>query len=133
MSKVLTSLFLSIFFLIASSCETDPYRQGAIMYENFCTNCHGIDGAGLGKNIPPLAGSEYLNDIDKMTCIIRNGLEGKIMVKGVVYNEKMAGIPKLSDFEIANILNFIQHKWGSGKYVQINTVQAALKTCEGRK
>ncbi len=133
MSKVIGALFAMSFIAFLVGCATDPYRQGQIMYENFCSNCHGADGMGLGKNIPPLVGSELLNDTRQMTCIIRNGLEGKIIVKGVVYNEKMAGIPKLSDFEIANILNFIQHKWGNDEYVQINTVQAALKDCKGQK
>ena len=41
---------------------------------------------------------------------------------------------KLSDFEIANIINFINHSWGNDYgYVQIGEVRAALENCMNEK
>ena len=46
------------------------------------------------------------------------------------YNEKMPAVTRLSDFEIANVINYIQQKWGNQQYVQINTLQEGLKNCK---
>lgn len=125
--RILLILFVIVFL---TNCQNDPYKHGAILYENFCSNCHGMDGNGLGKNIPPLVGSQYLNEPIKMGCIIRNGISGEIEVNGVKYNEKMPPVEKLSDYEIANVINFILQKWGNQKYVQINHIQDGLKNCK---
>ena len=130
MNRFFYFFILLLIVAIHDSCESDPYRQGAILYENFCANCHGSDGNGLGKNIPPLVGSEVIKDPITMGCIIRNGLSGEITVKGIKYNEKMPAVTRLSDFEIANVINYIQQKWGNQQYVQINTLQEGLKNCK---
>jgi mono/diheme cytochrome c family protein len=42
----------------------------------------------------------------------------------------MPAVTRLSDFEIANVINYIQQKWGNQQYVQINTLQEGLKNCK---
>jgi len=117
------------------SCGNDTFRQGEILYANFCSNCHMPDGSGLKGNIPPLAGSDYVkNDPAGMACVIRYGLADSILVNGKPYGQPMAGIPQLSDFEIANIINYINHSWGNDfGYVQIGEIRKALETCTNEK
>lgn len=125
-----------LFFLTGwTSCSNNAFKQGEILYTNFCANCHMSDGSGLGGNIPPLAGSDYVKNAPvNMACIIRYGISDSIIVNGKTYGQPMAGVPALSDFEIANIINYINHSWGNDfGYVQIGEVQKALNNCMNEK
>lgn len=119
---------LSVF----QACQDNPYQQGEILYQNFCANCHMEDGQGLQGVIPPLAGADYLRASGPRTaCVIRYGLEGEITVNGRVYNQAMAGIDVLTEFEIANIINYIHHAWGNDYgYVKVQDIRSALDSCE---
>ncbi len=102
------------FNLVSRYMSKQTYSQGAIMYTNFCANCHMEDGSGLVGNIPPLAQADYFaEDPSIMTCIINKGMEGEIVVNGVTYDQPMAAIPQLSEFEITNIINYISTSWGN--------------------
>ncbi|MEZ4948887.1 MAG: cytochrome c [Saprospiraceae bacterium] len=113
------------------SCEEHPYQQGEILYNNFCSNCHATDGSGLEGLIPPLASADFLKSNRKeLPCIIRHGLADTIVVNGRIYAQEMEAIPNLSRFEIANILNYIEHSWGNGKqYFTIQEVEESLNSC----
>jgi mono/diheme cytochrome c family protein len=90
------------------------------------------DGSGLEGNIPPLAQADYLADHqDQLACIIRYGQQDSIQVNGVTYYNAMPGVPQLSDFEIANVINYINHSWGNDLgYIQIDEVRASLERCD---
>lgn len=130
MKYVLIFSFLIAFCMY--SCDETPYKQGAILYENFCASCHMDDGSGLAGNIPPLAQSDYLaNHQKELACIIHNGQQGEIIVNGITYNNPMPGVPQLTDFEIANIINYINHAWGNELgFYQIDEVRTNLEQCE---
>lgn len=121
--------FQTLFF---SACQTNPFRQGQILYENYCANCHMSDGSGLESLIPPLAGADFLSrQRGQLPCIIRYGMKGEITVNGKTYNQEMTGIPELTDFEIANIINYIARSWNNQEtYLTIREVQSALEKCE---
>lgn len=127
--KVLLLLFSVCFAVL--SCERKPYRQGEILYQNFCANCHMDDGSGLAGNIPPLAGADFVRqNQDQLACIIRYGLEGGVVVNGIAYQNPMAGIPQLSEFEIANIINYINQAWGNDYgYLPLKNVRESLEGC----
>ncbi|MCB0564226.1 MAG: cytochrome c [Phaeodactylibacter sp.] len=129
-SNLILFLFLLSFFLF--DCESQPHRQGQILYQNFCANCHMDDGSGLAGNIPPLAQSDYVSQNQgQLACIIRNGMEGQVVVNGKTYQNPMAGIPQLSEFEIANILNYINQAWENDYgYLPLKTVRENLERCK---
>ncbi len=131
--RTFTLLFL-FFAIIATyfSCQTQPYPQGKILYENFCANCHMEDGQGLGELIPPLAGADYLQKYkNTIPCIIRYGIEDTIIVNDVTYSQPMAGIEALNDVEITNVINYINTAWGNEyEAVKLIDIQNALKNCE---
>ncbi len=90
------------------------------------------DGSGLGQLIPPLAGADYLREHNLETaCIIRYGLVDSIVVNGKQYGEQpMAGIKELSDFQIINIMNYINQAWGNDYgFVKLADVRDQLSTC----
>jgi mono/diheme cytochrome c family protein len=90
------------------------------------------DGSGLQGVIPPLAKSDYLEpNRDRLACIIRYGIEEPMVVNGVKYNQPMAGIDRLSDFEIANIINYVNNAWGNeNPYMSIEEVRKSLNVCQ---
>ena len=129
----ITLVFVAFYFAFSNlSCQSEPFKQGKILYFNFCANCHMDDGSGLESLYPPLANSDYLKDDPlKMVCIIRHGMEGEISVNGKTYNQAMEGIPQLSEFEIANIINYINQAWGNDLgFVKLGDVRARLEACE---
>ncbi|HOY16078.1 MAG TPA: cytochrome c [Haliscomenobacter sp.] len=127
---ILFAQLLALLFILA--CQGSPYKQGEIMYGNFCASCHMDDGSGLRGRIPPLANSDYLKKYpSELACIIRYGKTGEIEVNGKKYQEPMPGVPQLSDFEIANIINYINQAWGNeSAYVPVQKVQQALEKCK---
>ena len=123
------ALFISIF-----ACRQEPFQQGRNLYVTHCQNCHMEDGSGLGTNIPPLAQADFLKDHqDQIACIIRYGIADTIIVNGKQYNEPMAGIGKdvLTEFQIANIINYINHSWGNDfGFVKVENIRAELEDCD---
>lgn len=102
------------------------------MYENFCASCHMEDGTGLVGNIPPLAQADYLSKYpEKLPCLIRHGITDTIIVNGKNYSMPMEGVAQLTDVEIANIINYINHEWGNKNgYTTIKQVQDRLENCK---
>ncbi len=124
--------FLSIFgTVVFFSCQQEPYRQGKNLYAIHCENCHMADGTGLGGNIPPLAKSDYLAQNQALiSCIIKYGQEGKIVVNGTTYEEPMPGVESLSEFQIANIINYINHAWGNDYgFVKLEDIREQIENC----
>ncbi len=129
-----------LFLLIAClsmqlmSCQENPFIQGEIMYENFCATCHMEDGKGLKGLIPPLANSDWLkNNQDILACSIRKGINDPIVVNGKTYELPMAGVTALTEFELANVINYINQAWGNDYgFVQINEVRDQLDACNAR-
>lgn len=117
--------------LVFCQCS-DTYESGQRIYKTYCANCHMDSGEGLGALIPPLAGSDYLaKNQERLPCIVRYGLQDTIVVNGKTYSENMAGMPGLSDIQITNLLNYINHAWGNeGATYQFEQVQELLKKCQ---
>ncbi len=90
------------------------------------------DGTGLRGLIPPLRGADYVEaDPVRMACIIRYGMEGSVVVNDTTYNQAMPGVPQLSDFEITNVINYINQAWGNDYgYVKFEAVKIALESCK---
>lgn len=99
--------------LVLARC-TGTHESGQRVYDSYCANCHLDDGRGLGALIPPLAKSDYLTaNREKLPLIVRYGLQDTIVVNGVTYAEKMAGMPGLNEIQVTNLLNFIGQSWGN--------------------
>ena len=103
--------------------------NGEIIYRKKCATCHGKEGGGKGKRIPPLANSDYLrNNLEESIKGILFGQEGEIMVNGILYNKKMRAI-KLTDQEVADVMNYVRNSWGNSS----NTIVTQKLVADIRK
>ena len=114
-----------------SACQS-TYPQGQAIYERYCATCHMETGEGLRGLYPPLAQSDYLtNHREKLPCIIRNGIEGPIIVNGKTYNQPMVAVPDLNETEIHNLLNYISQAWENElPYFSPKEIEKALNQCK---
>ncbi|SEH95411.1 cytochrome c [Akkermansia glycaniphila] len=86
----------------AAASQQVLLAKGKRLYLSKCAVCHGRNGAGDAVNYPPLEGSEWLVEDDaRLRDVIRNGLEGKIKVKGREWDSLMLppGVTKDEDAE----------------------------------
>ena len=122
-----TFLITTLFF---SACQ-NKNTEGKKLYANHCMNCHQEDGKGVGKLIPPISGKFLKQNHSEIPCIIRNGLQGKIAVDGIIYDHQMPKNNKISDFDLVNILNYIEEEFGSGnnESYNIEEVRKTLNNC----
>lgn len=110
---------------------TQYYRQGQQLYVTHCSNCHQTDGSGLARVYPPVDSSDYMdNNVEAVTCLIRNGISGPITVNGIEFVQPMPGIPTLTDLEIAEIMTYIYNTWGRDRgLVDVTLVSETLNNC----
>ena len=129
------TIFALLTFTTAATfiaCDENPYKQGRVLYEVNCGNCHGLNGEGLGELIPPLVKADYLiQHKTEIPCMIIKGIKGEITVNNKKYGTNvMPPNDKLTDFEITNILNYINASWGNNKeFIILNNVRDNLKNC----
>lgn len=122
---------LGLLLAMVVGCGDDTFRQGESLYTTHCENCHQADGKGLGALIPPLAGADYLQlNPAGVACGIRYGYADTLVVNGKPYPPPMPGVAGLSEFQITNIINYINHAWGNDYgFVKLEDVRRALKEC----
>lgn len=137
--KFLQQLFSKLFLLILAvasfaSCQSEEkikleqyYIGGKEIYEQNCANCHQKDGKGLQSLYPPIAGSDYLKDKEKVIYIIKNGLSGEILVNGKKYNQPMPANNQLTNLDIAEVVTYIYNEWnGETKITEVKEVEKVL-------
>ncbi|MBV8724331.1 MAG: cytochrome c [Candidatus Eremiobacteraeota bacterium] len=90
--------------------------DGAVVYRNNCSSCHQLDGKGLRGAFPPLAGNPTVTgNPTAVIVVVKNGLEGRVVVNGVTYSGIMphwGGV--LSDEQIASVITYIRSSWHNG-------------------
>ena len=127
-------LFLggAVLALTLPGCFSNNKNQGERLYVQHCSSCHGEQGQGLARLIPPLAGADYLaKHRTELPCLLRNGQKGPIVVNGIGYNNVMPGEKGMSHAQLTNLLNYIENKWGNkSKPRTIREVQQQLEACK---
>ncbi|WP_235184106.1 c-type cytochrome [Hymenobacter sp. IS2118] len=112
-------------------CFSSNKNQGERLYVDHCSSCHGGEGQGLARLIPPLAGADYLAlHRAELPCLLRHGQKGPIVVNGVTYNYVMPGEKGMSPAQLTNLLNYIENSWGNkSKPRTIREVEEQLQNC----
>lgn len=132
----LVAVCLAIGGLAGCQSEEEIKRQkyfaaGQRVYVQNCANCHQRDGSGLEALYPPLKGADYLQNKEKVICLIRHGLNGPIVVNGKRYNRPMPANPQLADIDVATLTTYVYNQWGGEKVItDVKTVSRVLEGCE---
>lgn len=90
--------------------------DGGAIYAANCSSCHQSDGQGIAGAFPPLAGNPAVtgNPLAVIT-IVKNGLEGRLVVNGQAYSGIMPRWEHLlSDEQIADVVSYIRSSWKNG-------------------
>lgn len=82
--------------------------DGEQVYSVNCAGCHQPGGIGLEGQYPPLVGNPNVQDAAYVEQVIRNGLQGEIVVNGVTYDGVMPAFSTLSDEQITAVIAYIQ-------------------------
>ncbi|QFY44875.1 c-type cytochrome [Candidatus Methylospira mobilis] len=98
----------------AATVPTDLYTtRGGLGYVQFCVACHRQDGLGVKDMFPPLMQNPTLNSADPSTLLhimLTGGKTAETAAHPRVY--AMPAFARLSDQELAEILNFVRAIWG---------------------
>lgn len=71
------------------------------------------------------------NNFETVVCLIKNGIDGEVIVNGKQFNKAMPGIPSLTDLEITEISTYIYNKWGNRHdSITLQQVSGILRKCE---
>lgn len=127
--RFLYLFLLSVLSTIGFSLhQQKPLHQsildGKEIYTDFCLQCHMAKGEGVPGSFPPLAKSDYLDDLDKSIHAIKYGLKGPIKVNGENYNSNMIS-QGLDDEEIADVMNYILNNWGNSNATAVTEEKVA--------
>lgn len=94
-------------------------KDGEMVYQDFCLQCHLAKGEGVESVFPPLAKADFLlENIDKSIAAIKYGMKGPITVNGIKYDGQMVNMG-LENEEIADVMNYILNSWGNSYMEQI--------------
>jgi mono/diheme cytochrome c family protein len=89
--------------------------QGEAIFQDECSACHRMDGAGVPGFFPPLKGSANLQQAEA-TNAIRFVLAGARITPAATRPTPLAMPPfawKLSDAEIAAVVTYARNAWGN--------------------
>ena len=72
-----------------------------------------------------------MSDLKRAACIVKNGIEGEIVVSGRTFNQPMPGLPDLTPIEVAEIVTYVSNSWGNEAGISsTRDVSIWLKKCE---
>lgn len=117
-----------------SPADRKLVNEGAIIFKQLCSTCHGINGKGVaiaGKEMPapPLLGSPRVKgDKILLTQLLLNGLKGP--VDGKTFTDIMPSMWSQNDEWIAAVLSYIRN---SGDLGNKSSVVTAAEVKEVRK
>lgn len=101
--------------------------DGASVFSQNCSSCHGAQGQGTPGAFPPLANNPTVTgDPTKVIGIVTGGLHGSIQVAGQTYNGMMpAWKGNLTNDQIAAVITYIRGSLGSNKASAVTPAQVA--------
>lgn len=140
MQKFIISTFL---FCAVAAIVVSCQNQSQIDFQNYmssgkdiynakCQNCHGTNGEGLGELAPPFTDTITLkNNKTRLACIIKNGLNEKVVVHGKTYEGKMPNFNEMADIELAQVVVYITNSFGNKQgFYSYQEIAKDLQKCK---
>ena len=96
--------------------------EGARLYIDNCSGCHQSSGRGVQGVIPPLAGNPAVIAPNPGNII-------KVVLNGVIAQNNYIAMPefssKLTDVEIAELVNYARTSWGNAASADVTVSMVA--------
>ncbi|MDB4438471.1 cytochrome c [bacterium] len=131
MKRILSTLFSSLLLGPAFAVpDAATLAKGKELYAGAgsCIACHMADGNGQPGSVPPLTGSDWLDNPDRTIAIVLRGMAGPVKVNGDRYYSAMPPQLLFDDEKIANIVTYVNNAWGNqGSGVTASQVAKARK------
>jgi mono/diheme cytochrome c family protein len=107
------------FVCMASAMADDA--GGKALFQRNCAACHQVDGKGVPDAFPALAGNTFVQGDEKdVIAVVLNGRNGMPTFS-----------KRLTDQDIATILNYVRNAWGNHGAVvsmeQVTTMRSDLR------
>lgn len=120
------------FWLLTKTLNMIAQNPGASTYQSHCASCHGLKGEGIGKLVPPLANTDWLEaNHHQIPCIIQNGIKDSILINGIWYKEEMLPHNDLNAIQIANVTNYIIKTFTEQKKFYLEKeIEDIIKNCK---
>ncbi|MBC7916053.1 MAG: cytochrome c [Pyrinomonadaceae bacterium] len=136
---LITLLIVLAGAILMQACQSEQelnyaryYTNGKQVYEQHCQNCHGNQGQGLAKLYPPLTDASFLKiNKEKLSCIIKYGLNDTIIINNSSFTGQMPAESHLPDMDIAAVITYITNSFGNkqGLY-DVSNAEAHIKACK---
>lgn len=98
----------------SASTTAEGTANGARVFSDICSACHGPDGGGEDSKFPPLAENRDLVLSARFPAlVVLNGMRGSIEVNGTSFDNAMPSFNFLSNAEIAAVVNYVRGQWGN--------------------
>ena len=110
---LIAASFASVPLFAQAGPGDDTLRAGADVYRSACAACHQPGGAGLPDQYPPLRDNPSVDDTEYMVSVIKNGLDGPIVVLGEDYDGIMPSQSGLSDTDVDALIAYVQSGFAS--------------------
>ncbi|MBT8143667.1 MAG: c-type cytochrome, partial [Gammaproteobacteria bacterium] len=92
---------------------TASQGPGSELYLRYCAACHQAEGGGIPGEVPPLTNTEWVSgDKGRLIRSVLHGMQGRIEINGVVYDDIMPGHGLLDDEQLAALLTFVRSTFG---------------------
>lgn len=112
-------------------------RMSEFLYGTYCGSCHQPHGRGVPGTYPPLDGSEWVDNGERVVGLTLAGMIGRIEVMGQVYDvpngmPAVARAANLKPEQIASIVNYVRSSWSNAEkdYAEITVEEVEAVTKE---
>ena len=94
----------------AGGIDAKSIEKGKAVYLQTCFVCHQPNGLGVPGQIPPLAGSDFLQQNPEAAIrAVVIGRTGELVVNGKTYKGTMIPLAYLPDEQIANVVTYVRN------------------------
>lgn len=132
MKAIITMLFpLMLAGAALAAPDAATLAKGEEIYNGAgsCVACHMSNGKGQPGSVPPLVGSDWLDNPDRTIAIVLRGLAGPVKVNNRRFNSMMPPQLLFDDEKIALMVTYVNNAWGNkGPAVSEEQVAKARKS-----